>query len=40
VGGILLGDLSTVDVVRRAYEEAVPLPQNRVHLVSAAGAAS
>lgn len=40
VGGILLGDLSTVDVVRRAYEEAVPLPQDRVHLVSAAGAAS
>jgi assimilatory nitrate reductase electron transfer subunit len=39
VGGILLGDLSTVDVVRRAYEGAAPLPRDRVHLVSAAGGA-
>ncbi|WP_371572631.1 NAD(P)/FAD-dependent oxidoreductase [Streptomyces sp. NBC_01314] len=37
VGGILLGDLSTVDTVRRAYEAAEPLPPDRLHLVSALG---
>ncbi|MDX3523663.1 NAD(P)/FAD-dependent oxidoreductase [Streptomyces scabiei] len=37
VGGILLGDLSTVDTVRRAYEATEPLPPDRLHLVSALG---
>ncbi|MEE1760946.1 hypothetical protein [Streptomyces sp. SP18BB07] len=37
VGGILLGDLSTVDTVRRAYERTEPLPPDRLHLVSTLG---
>lgn len=37
VGGILLGDLSTVDTVRRAYETTGPLPPDRLHLVSTLG---
>ncbi|KUO15311.1 NAD(P)/FAD-dependent oxidoreductase [Streptomyces dysideae] len=37
VGGILLGDLSTVDTVRRAYEATEPLPPNRLHLVTELG---
>ncbi|WP_237277247.1 NAD(P)/FAD-dependent oxidoreductase [Streptomyces caniscabiei] len=37
VGGILLGDLSTVDTVRRAYERTEPLPPERLHLVSTLG---
>ncbi|WP_226967238.1 NAD(P)/FAD-dependent oxidoreductase [Streptomyces phaeolivaceus] len=37
VGGILLGDLSTVDTVRRAYESTRRLPPDRLHLVSALG---
>lgn len=37
VGGILLGDLSTVDTVRRAYEATEPLPPGRLHLVSTLG---
>ena len=37
VGALLLGDLSTVATVTRAYDRATPMPANRMHLLFTEG---